>query len=456
MSTLNLTHEWTACRAIVRHAFYARWNQGDNWFNWLLLGATALVPLIALMLGGRPALVLSLGLGIPVGILTLIWWFMLVISLVQQTGAQGRLIPRIRGRSIAALALVWTVATLGLTTLYAIGGAPVALTAAIVGLVLVATALITIMPVMIAPLVVLVNVPSVFNMPVTRMSETTLLLAMAMLIAVMGMLVAWSLWRGVRWPRQAAHAPLGTSSVFGKGQLSWQYARKLRRDCQTRKRTGLLTHCIGPGLTMFAPPIALVTLAALLLLMQFAPEAMASYRTELRLFTPVMMVALQILGAYTMLAAVYATTGEQAVARMAPGMPNARRINQALARALLGNYARLWLSTTAVVFVVAWGAGASAGHLLQLLAACSLTLACAGMLLRDYSAPNDARGWVRGMRLLLLAGAFVATLCAAHGEVDLRFWGVVGLAGVAWSAVFGIWRWNTMQRAPVAMPAGRR
>ena len=456
MSTLNLKHEWTACRAIIRHAFYARWNQGDNWFNWLLLGATALVPLIALMSGGRPKLILSLGLGIPVGILTLIWWFMLLISLDQQTGAQGRLIPRIRGRSIAALALVWTVATLGLTTLYAIGGAPVALTAAIVGLVLMATALIKMMPVMIAPLVVLLNVPSVFKLPVTRMSENTLLLAAALLIVTMGALVTCSLWRGVRWPRHTAHAPPVASSVIGKGRVSWQYARKLRRDCESRRSTSLLTHCIGPGITTFAPPIALVACAALLLLMRFAPEAMANYRNELRLFIPVMMVALQILGAYTMLAAVYATTGEQAVARLTPGLPSSRLINQGLGRALLGNYARLWQSTTAVVLVAAWGSGASAGHLLQLLAACSLTLACAGMLLRDFSAPNDIRGWVRGLRLMLLAGAFVAMLCAAHGEVDLHFWGVVGLASVAWSAGFGVWRWNAMQRAPVAMPAGRR
>lgn len=455
MTATIALRELTAWRAIIERAFHERWNQGGNWFNWLLVGLTFLVPPVALVLNGQPGLVVAIGLGAPLGLLVLIWWYMLVLSLVQQNGAHARLVPGVARRSVAVLLLAWTAATLVLTLVFSAGGASVGISAAMVGLALVVTASMVLTPFYFVALMVMAGGSSALGLFPSEMNATTLLQAMLVAMMVLGGLVLHALGGLARAVRPTPASPAAITPLL-LGSTSWQYAYLLRRDCRSRNTENLLMHCVGPNARPFSPVLSLGAVAVLLTLMHIVPGWVAENRSGLLLLVPVMMVASQIVGAYSMLGAVSATRHEQSVARLAPGIPVASILNRMLGRALLAQFALLWLGTTALTLLVSSLLGAGTGRLLQLLAACLFTLPAAGMLLRDYSAASGAFAWQSGLRLVLLAGAVVATLCAAVGSVDLRLWGMAGAISLAWTVAFGLWRWHVMLAAPAAFPAGRR
>ena len=456
MSAIDLGREAVACRAMFRHAFNLRWNQGGNWLNWVLLGAGILIPLLTLGLKGRPSLALSIGMGAPVGVLVLLWWFMLLDSIRQQNGAQARLVPRIAMRSVTVLSFAWVSATFGLTLLYAIGGAPVAMTAAGISLVLIATALMLFVPFCLPALGLLSYGSSMLGVTFPFSFKVAFIELMIGANVVLGAVVLRAVSRNRRLTKQwlTKHWTVAEFKKLGSGKVSSKYAYRLRRDCAQRHPRTLLMHCI-PHVGTLSLGTAVGMVGGMYLFNYIRPELVIKFRPQLLLFFPPLMVSLQILGTMTLIGAVYGARKEHAVARLAPGMPGAHHINGALGVSLLARFTRGWLGTSAVVLGTSWIVGVEPGRLWQLLAGCCITLPCAGMVLRDYSASNDARPWVHTMRLVLLAAAFVVMLSAAYGAVNLSFWAMLGAASVAYSAVFGAWRWHAMQRAPTALPAGR-
>lgn len=451
MSAINLRREAAACRAMFQHAFYARWNQGGNWFNWLLLGAAILIPLLTLGLKGRLSLALSIGMGAPAGVLVLVWWFMLVHSLREQNTGQAKLVPDIARRSVTVLALAWFSATSGLTLLYAIGGAPVAMTAAGIGLVLIVTAL-EAFALFFFPAALLFMYGASVPGSIFPSSFTT---AWLPLMIVANVVLGAIALRAVGRSRPTAPPIAAYFLKPGSGKVSSRYAYRLRRVCAERDPRQLLMHCMNPPAKVLSLGMAVGMLAGAYLIDYIWPELVIRYRPMLLLFMPPLMVSLQIFGAFTLIGSVYGARKEHSVARLAPGMPGARHINGALGVNLLTQFAPMWLVTSAVVLGISWIVGVEPGRLWQLLAGCCVTLPCAGMVLRDYSAPNDARPWVQTMRLVLLAAAFVVMLSAAYGTVNLSLWAPLGAGAVVYSVVFGAWRWHAMLRAPAALPAGR-
>ena len=466
MSAIDLGREAAACRAMFRHAFNLRWNRGGNWVNWVLLGAGILIPLL-LAMKGRPSLALSFGMGAPVSLLVLLWWSMLVDSIRQQNGAHARLVPRIAMRSVTVLSFAWVSATSGLTLLYAVGGAPVAMTAAGIGLVLIATALMVFSPFCLPALGLLGYGWSKLDISTPLNFKLTLLELMIGAIVVLGVVVL----RAVSCNRRLTTESLIKESLtqqwltkpwrladiakLGSGKVSSKYAYRLRRDCAQRHPRTLLMYCINPQVGTFSLGMVVGMVGIVYLINYIGPELFIKFRPHLLVLWPALIVSIQIFGAMTLIGAVYGARKEHAVARLAPGMPGAHHINGALGVSLLARFVRLWLGTSAVVLGTSWIVGVEPGRLWQLLAACCITLPCMGMVLRDYSVPNDTRPWVQTMRLVLLAGAFVVMLSAAYGAVNVSFWALLGAASVAYSAVYGAWRWHAMQRAPTVLPAGR-
>ena len=142
---------------------------------------------------------------------------------------------------------------------------------------------------------------------------------------------------------------------------------------------------------------------------------------------------------------------EQALVRLAPGVPAGVALNRALARHLL------------VPFMAAWSVGLAGALLLgavgpvlpapfagAVLAGSFITLPLAGLVLDDYArlrSPSVARG-------LVLLGA-VVTLSVVVAWLYRAPVAAVAVASVLAAAAFVAARWRRMLAAPPAFPAGR-
>lgn len=154
-----------------------------------------------------------------------------------------------------------------------------------------------------------------------------------------------------------------------------------------------------------------------------------------------------------MSAALAQRAGEQAVLRLAPGIPAAPALNRVLAAAMLRRFLAVWAgSALCVLLVEALGDArpAVSGYGLLLVV---LPLPFSLGVLRDYAAMRRQRDPLRlGVMLGMLA--FMAPMAVRLVLPD--FWcGMLALALAAISLAALRWRWLRMMRAPVAFPACR-
>ncbi|NHZ81024.1 hypothetical protein F2P44_17340 [Massilia sp. CCM 8695] len=126
-------------------AVQSRASVGGNWLSWILLAAVLVGPPLAGALSGRWGRSIGMGAGVP---LALLWWGLLLASVVQQNHRASKLVPRFAERSLRVLALAYLAIAAVLALLFACTGAPVLLTLVIVCPVLTYFATIMVVPVM--------------------------------------------------------------------------------------------------------------------------------------------------------------------------------------------------------------------------------------------------------------------------------------------------------------------
>jgi hypothetical protein len=450
MNASALRREWTACGAILRAAYFMRANQGSNWLSGVFIGLALLIPVVALALKAPWRAALGLGAAVPLVVVALIWWSMLLLSLATQGSVPLRLVPRLRQRRVAVLLGAWSAATVGLAALFALGGAPALLVAVVIGLVLACLAMMVVAPHIGIPTALLLA-GSTSAAP----SADLVIRVGALCILGIGLIVVRSIYLGVPVGAAMLGNLIGATGVLGARQVPSHYARILQRDCMQGRIGALLLHGVGPaafpapGLTKFGLFLAAAALLAVVL-----PGWLVAQGLTGRLFLVVPIVFTQLGMCFRVAAMVRATTGEQALVRLSARAPAGTAFNGPLARALLQQFAYLWMGSTVILLAFCAALGADAAELLRLALVCSMSLTGAGMLLRDYAA-NRAASFSANAYGAWVLGACVMTLQAAGGLQRIEFWWGLGVVALAVALVCVRQRWNAMLRAPAAFPAAR-
>lgn len=140
---------------------------------------------------------------------------------------------------------------------------------------------------------------------------------------------------------------------------------------------------------------------------------------------------------------------EQALLRLLPGVPQGQAQNRAVAWLQLRHMMVDWVLTTAALAWLAWAADDLA---LLCLAFCALPL-CTLSLMRTPARMRGPSAWSAALPVL----AFILSAWGLYAMNQKLGTSLVLIAGVclSLSLVLGLWRWQAIQRAPQALPAGR-
>jgi hypothetical protein len=246
------------------------------------------------------------------------------------------------------------------------------------------------------------------------------------------------------------------------------YASCLRGDCARRDKQNLLLHAAGPslhwtGALSFQLTMLLGSLAYLLIPAVNAGQVLGM-GAGLMLGS-----ILVLLNGVTRLAA---GQPEQALVRLAPGMPVASALNRLLARGLLGLFFMNWVVAMIVAVLLLGLAGATQAQFIEQMAATSVLVLPAAGMLRNFAVGNKGwdrtvRGLVYGLTFVLMVALMTATPLASVASY-LFNWPALKTPGMAQAGLLlatllflllaGLivrWRWRAMLAAPPAFPAGR-
>lgn len=251
-------------------------------------------------------------------------------------------------------------------------------------------------------------------------------------------------------------SPLNMLLALLKGKRDRIYAWKLRYDLQRSPTPGhLMLHALGPNnhrFDLLGPLAGVLVVACLLWWLASAFQAQA--------WVPKVIVGIilgTLIGSHSLLVKRFVnsmerTAAEQALVRLAPGVPAATGMNQVLAGQLLAISLAEWLAIAFISMGMAAVLAQSAQQLLFPASALIATLTFNGIALRDYS---DKQVEPYG-RIILQGVIMVAGVALMIRTSDTPLWWSVSALG---SLLTGGWivydRWRLMVAAPPAFPAQR-
>lgn len=450
-----LRSEWCASIAIVRAGLQWRAGMGRNWPSWIILGAALLLAAIFLATTGDMRKAIGIGAAIPLAMLAFFWWFVLLISVIEQNHALARLVPDLRARSARTLA---GVALLGATffgVLFWIGGIPFV------------TAWLTACAIAAATLCVLAYFSIVISAYLLGLAahkwggvDFAALLqlvsydakaAASLAIIALAAIVAFR-----RLMREAGRQGGKLTGLFQQG-LGTAFALPVAaRSARAGADTGtLLLHGLGPrmhaSLTGLVTPFVFTGCGLGLL----AASSLDVSWKAMRFPIACMPLILQAAALFVVFNAMRFVPREQALLRLAPLAPAAPMLNAVLGRALLRRFLLQWAVTSAMALAILALLGTGPGDLLRFASLYCLPLLAGTALLHDY-----ARWRVTSVGLQLAATALVAftlimLLLAMTRKYHPAAWLAMGVASVALSMLLARLRWHAMLAAPPAFPAGR-
>ncbi|MES3020198.1 MAG: hypothetical protein V4857_01305 [Pseudomonadota bacterium] len=434
-----------------------RRTMGRPWMQWLMLALTASFTLWAMLGETKPAAGLAciVGAGQLVG-----WWALYLISIGLQFERRAiRMFPQLRRSAMATTVLV----CLCLVLIIALAAGGVfghhLQWALVAGLVLVFVALIVagrgvfgFIALASAPLLLLelhevAQIAGLFATP-AGMAAGAALLGALMCHALQGLLGE----NGGDRPQgmflqQWSHTVRGTEPGSGKLMASFGavYAGCLRRDCARRDRQNLLMHGLGPNLHWTVKlsgqlPTLLVN-AVLCLLLAQNPGAISGIVVGSVLVSQCFL--------QMEIARLAAGRPEQALLRLAPGLPGSDTLNRMLARGLLGVFFKNWSATMVCSALLLALVGVPRTQLIELMSAVAVSVLLAGGVLRNFALGSKGRDRIVVGLLFGLTLVLTLSMMLVKPRGPLAF--VVALL----VGVIVFWRWRAMLAAPPAFPAGR-
>jgi hypothetical protein len=424
-----------------------------------------------------PLLLLRVLSGIAAGWLGLVWTMLFVpASILLNSPANARLVPRQRRRLIQMAVAGWLLVTAGMTAAAADWAVIPAVGLGLIGFALMRGGRNEATPLFI----ISINWPSLSRhvLPpavVEVVSSGAGLMVLGVLLAPAG---AWALRtmypaggdshmarRGEQIKRAAWFGREAWDYAGEGGRLSgWtnvQVYRAMFRRALRRPRPGpMLMHALGPAAHwsawIGAVVLMLVVSAGLRLVLAWRGEAaMHDFIGGALGSGLVAMVIVILFSTVVFSQQMRKTGGEQSLLRLTPLAGEAALLNRRLARELLRNTLRNWVVLTALILLSTIIVGAGREIVLREAAMCVLAGQVATMgLLGDFA---DGGGWnvARAVQagLLAVVEMIVAMILARTGVASTWTW--LSAIAVAVGAVLLVRAWRKMLAAPPAFPAGR-
>ncbi|WP_143167563.1 hypothetical protein [Massilia sp. CF038] len=416
-----------------------------------LLVLMVLVPLLAGALSKKWALSIAFGVGIPLGLLCLLWWCLLLFSVGRQNLPTAYyLVPRMRGRSVAVLAVAAFCIIAAHVGLFALAGAAPLPTAALVTLVLATVATLLLLPAVRWLFVLMIIGLQFFDSPGSLQAwlSQNLPLVTCLTLLLYAVLTVWRFKRFRRAPASGASAHARKTDWYG-----WYLRKKF------------VSGDVGALALYSAGPLAHPSLSGLFWLLFALLAGIAFHLASvwwpawgLAGWSKALVVVPALLGHYfvakDMVKGILSHQREQALFCLSPAAPGAVACNLVLRKALLREYGLYWVtSSTGLLLFLAFD-GLRQTRLLMLAAMLVLSLMWAALLLRDYAHAKPVAVNQRGLPYLLLLGAVGGLFSLLHGVALSTGLACVLLACVLTATVL-LARWNRMLRLPPALPAGR-
>ena len=234
------------------------------------------------------------------------------------------------------------------------------------------------------------------------------------------------------------------------------YARLLAWDVARRRPGALLMHALGPAGQRFHVTLPMVGGAAVLALVRIGAAALwPGDWHELPAIVPVMVLLTMgaLLGMFAAVvrygAGMASFTSEQALVRMAPGVPRPALLNRALAAQMVRSLLADWLIISALLVALLAGWQVSGGTMLHIGVLMCCPLVALSWPLRDYAAAKGFN-WMHWIGMVGLMCLLAVTGLLAGDKAAITLVPAVIAAGL-----IGVARWRAMLAAPPAFPARR-
>lgn len=453
--------EWRAGCAIARQAVLERRAAGSLTLSWLLLALAGLGSLVLFSSAPQRRLWFGICTGVPLGMLSLMWWIYLCGNLPAQCAARPAqlvpmLLPRARGVMIAA----WAVIVLGETLLLGWPLGHPLLVAVIGGLFLIEVGVLG------TPLRWMLLGGAIWllgNIGSAAAHHLALAVLLSPVTVLLGALLL--LWRGrtalqrqFADPRQhqtvhGRHAPVAVTAPAPSALQEWLQRWLFE---QPRRQPAFLD-ILGPGGFGNHRPAALLLLVACVAPALAVQQGWLGSTGARRTRALMVLVCLlwQGLTVWREAARFRHARLEQALLSLSALAPSATAMNGVLVRYWLGQFARRWLLTSVAMLGAAAVLGATLEELGRLAAVATCALPLAAALLSDQGRAGDGNG-----ARVILAVAYGALAYCASGAAVLALplqiqWQAAALVLAGASVVVVGWRWRCLLRAAPVLQRGR-
>ncbi len=462
--------------SILRSVLLYRRGYGARWLDVVLWSGLVVLPVFgALTSGRRDAGILAM---LVLGMIAHLWALMFAAGIqLQNTPANARLVPQLHARLLRVCAFVWGAATL------VISGAMYALVGNALSLVLsIGLLLIGILLMVRRPLVALLPAGGALLMMTRFWTPACAALAhpgvavpAALALLAIGALALRALLPNGGDQHQAALTRMASwttieryaraqQNCFGSGRWRWVnrgYFSDLRRACARRGDGGtMLPFLFGPGNHWSRNVVGCLAIPSLIWLLVQAIRA-CGVVVDAAYLNAIMW---PLVASATLTMAIFLqtdddslrrSTGEQALLRLTPVMPQGRALNRLLAQLMLGRFLQCWASSTLALLASMLVLGASNDDLQIGLAITALALPLAGLSLRNYAATSRGAATTTLVLSVLGMGALMLVFALARARpAPLPWWSLTLLCCIGACVIVRL-RWRAMLRAPVAFPAGR-
>lgn len=453
--------EWTACRAILMHAVNQRRAEGSLWMSGIMLALTFGGMGWAATAHDKAWQALAFGAGVPLGMLMLMWWVICFSSIVVQCNPIAmHLAPAMRARARRVMIAVWASITIAMTLVIGVPTGYPGQVAVFTGLALMEVSATfnawRIIALVAANWLLWHAGPQVADWYTTFLESDGAVALGVLLVIVNGRIALRRTFGGPRRLPMAV-AAADTQDIPAPIARLTRVFEAISGD-QARGRP-LIVRVLGPrGFGGERLVLALLVGVCVVMRSWVALRGGGNAHAELfgtRCAVLVVVLVLLELIAFGVAGGFASRTSEQALVRLAPAAPASASFNRVLARYFLQRYAAMWCVFSALALGALWILGATAGELARAAAACSLTLALAGVPLDDYARRSDYVPRTQLVHMVVSGAILFAAVLAVGGDGSVAQWSAATLAGLLVAGLFTWYRWRAMVAAPPAFPAGR-
>jgi hypothetical protein len=465
---------WSRERAVWYHAVLG---ERTSW----IMGWTALAGVLAFFFlllspyAGMKTPMETLALSwLPIGALILFFWMRFVPGAVRQnTPAIAHLVPGLHRHVRRAVVLTWCATMLLLSPCiagldhHALAGLWMAVSITGISMAIGARSIGNVVYILMTIAIAVLNKRTAALDFLSTPPMLALLTAGALALAWYALVSTFPAGGERHWRLLAAQAKLGSADDLHQairrkrvsGARFRLYARWLARDLRPGVRPERrMMHALGPYNHRFdvVLPVVTIVVAAIVARLGFLfldlPARQLTVALEIIMSMSVPLMMLHGLNFHRFVASIDSTSGEQALVRLAPGIPQGRQLNVSLARQLLRIAVGEWLACAITIIGLLLLFGGGARQLVLIATMMPATLATTAWALRDYARRDDTGMAGLMLQVPVMVGATLALFLLREQPFA---WTVLLVLAAGAAGLIVRSRWRTLVGAAVAFPARR-